>query len=444
MLKLCSATNFSGGASPDAEILMLERLVPGSVRFISEVRMILAATGCAAALALVSVPASANPLHAAVLPSEAPHFSFSEDTRRSPAFFATLINDSDGLLQNCRIEMAVDLPFILDYQVTERVQNRAVGPANTSAVIGPRSSQSFRFSLRLREDVSVPQQKLGFRFVCDGATPAAIVEDINTVLLSAGTPSAPGLLSAVAVASADGVLQLNATPNGPASPCRLIPYPGAAIVPCAIGAYAFALINTEPVARQLEVLETSGMHFTQLCRTDSAGVCTDTADPQFPLEITLEAGELATFSAYLVTLDDFAFNPFVDFQSAGIEVYEVTGAGANPLLLEERIRAEAEAFEWLAQVDTENGVDVLRVQGSLWVGSGCSQAVLTPAIDSQVPANELHLQLASATRRLPPLTPCLQAINKSNVAYQSDFPIDGITKVVIRHPLRRLELDLER
>ena len=44
---------------------MLERLVPGSVRFISEVRMILAATGCAAALALVSVPASANPLHAA-------------------------------------------------------------------------------------------------------------------------------------------------------------------------------------------------------------------------------------------------------------------------------------------------------------------------------------------------------------------------------------------
>ena len=169
--------------------------------------------------------------------------------------------------------------------------------------------------MRLREDTPVAQQRVGFRFVCDGVAPAAIIENINTVLLSAGTPPNPGLLSAVAVASANGVLQLDSTPNGPASPCRLIPYPGAAIAPCAIGAYAFALINTESVARDLEVVETSGMHFTQLCRTNSAGVCTQTAAPQFPLQVSLDPGELATFSAYLVTLDDFAFNPFEEFQA---------------------------------------------------------------------------------------------------------------------------------
>ena len=406
-------------------------------------RRVLAAIGFAAVVGLIGVPAGANPLHSAVLPSEAPHFSFAEDTRVSPTFFATLINDSDSLLQNCRIEMAVDLPFILDYQVTERVQNRSVGPANTPAVIAPRSSQSFRFSLRLREDTPVAQQRVGFRFVCDGVAPAAIIENINTVLLSAGTPPNPGLLSAVAVASANGVLQLDSTPNGPASPCRLIPYPGAAIAPCAIGAYAFALINTESVARDLEVVETSGMHFTQLCRTNSAGVCTQTAAPQFPLQVSLDPGELATFSAYLVTLDDFAFNPFEEFQDAGIEVFEQTSDGANPLLLEERIRTAAEEFEWSARVSVENGVNVLRVEGSLWVEDGCREAVLSSVIDSEVPANELHLQLSSSADQVPPNTLCVQVINRSSVTYVSDAVIDGINKVVIRHPLRRLELDVE-
>jgi len=418
---------------------MLERVV-------AIVRISMAAAGVAAALGLASLPASASPLLTAVLPSQAPHFTFSQDTRNSPAFFATVINDSDVLLQNCRIEMAIDLPFILDYQVTERIQNRSVGPANTPAVIAARGSQSFRFSLRLREDTPVPQQKVGFRFICDGVPPAEIVEDINTVLLSAGTPPAPGLLSAVAVASGDGVLRLNSMPNGPESPCRLIPYPGAAIAPCAIGAYAFALINTEPFARQLELLETSGMHFTQLCRTDSAGVCSETADPQFPLEVTLEAGELATFSAYLVTLNDFAFNPFVDFQAAGIEVYEQTDTGANPLLLEEQLRTDVEAFEWSARVsiDPVSGVEVLRVQGSLWVENGCQQAMLSPTFDSSVPPDELHLQLSSSMVRRPPITGCGQVINKSAVSYESDSQVDGITQVVIRHPLGRLTLDIGR
>jgi len=89
-------------------------------------------------------------------------------------------------------------------------------------------------------------------------------------------------------------------------------------------------------------------------------------------------------------------------------------------------------------------VDVLRVEGSLWVQDSCHQAVLVPTIDSQVPVNELHLNLSSSADQQPPNTACVPVVNKSIASYESDSSIDGVTEVVVRHPLRRLTLELER
>ena len=416
-------------------------------------RVMLGAVLCFGVGASGIVAAAENFLHAAVLPSQAPHFNFADRAAPPRVFFATLLNDSDKLLQNCRVELAAELPFILDYQVTERVQNRSVGPANTPAIISPRDYQTFRFTLRMNRDDYVAQQKAGFRFVCDDVAPAAIVEDINTVLISAGAAPGPDLLSAVAVASDDGVLQLDATPGGNSSngagvPCQLVSYPGGPVVPCAVGAYAFALVNTQDTARALEIVETSGMHFTQLCRTDSSGVCTDSATPQSSLQVTLNGGELATFSAYLVALDDFAFNPFDDFLSAGIDVFEQGTLGAGRLLKGERVRARAPAFEWSAKVVVDDGVDVLRVNGSLWVPSGCHRAELVPVFGAQTPAEELHLELSARADTVPPSVSCVQAVTKTAALYESDSAIDGVTTVVVRNgpagSEKRLSLPVKR
>ena len=395
---------------------------------------------------LGTVPGSAwAALHSAVLPSEAPHFNGDEGSAQQPVFFATLINDSDQLLQNCRIEMALELPFILDYQVTEPVQNRPAGPANTPAIISPRSAQSFSFSLRLSEDVYVEAQDVGFRFVCDSMVPAPIVEGINTVRLSAGSPPTPELLSAVAVASSDGILQLNAgsnTANG--ERCELIPFPGAESAPCAVGAYAFALVNTSNESRELSLAETSGMHFTQLCRTDASGSCIDTALPQSPLAVTLDASAAATFSAFVVTLDDFAFHPFAEFQGVGIAVFERNIGGDNEFVLRESLRTNAPPFEWSARIGTVDGIDTLRVAGSLWVSSGCVRGALQPVFDAQIPPDELHLELREVNRFPEQTVACPQAVVKTAVTYLSDISVDGITSVVIRHPVNRIALPIQR
>ena len=381
-------------------------------------------------------------LHSAVLPSEAPHFNSAEGAVQRPVFFATLINDSDRLLQNCRIEMAEDLPFVLDYQVTERVQNQPTGPANTPAIISPRSAQSFSFSLRLRETVYVQAQNVGFRFVCDSTAPAPIVEGINTVRLSAGSPPTPELLSAVAVSSSDGILQLDAGASG--ERCQLVPFPGAESAPCAVGAYAFALVNTSDEARELSLVETSGMHFTQLCRTDASGNCIDTALPQSPLAVTLDASTAATFSAFVVTLDDFAFNPFADFQGAGIEVFERNFVGEREFVLRESLRTNAPPFEWSARIETVDGIDLLRVEGSLWISSGCVRGALQPVFDAQVPSDEQHLELREVSRFPGQIVACPQAVVKTAVSYLSDISVDGITSVVIRHPVNRITLPIQR
>jgi len=339
----------------------------------------LAGSGILALGLCQSVAAEDIRLHAALLPSEAQHFVYSQSGNRNQIFYATLINDSDVLLQNCRVEMANALPFILDYQTTEREQNRLVGRANAPLAIAPRGSQTLQIGLRLARDEFVERQKTGFRFVCDGAQPAAVVEDINTVLLSAGTPPTPDLLSAIAVSSNSGLLELDPDPQG--TPCRFNPFPGAADVRCGIGAYAFVLLNGSQDVLELEVVENSGMQFSQLCQTDAAAVCITTAAPRFPLSVTLAAGELATFSAYLVSVDDFAFNPFAELQSAGFTVRARSGTsgGSGQVLALQQVAVTAPPFEWSAEVDRTGSSEQLSVSGSKqWFGGrhqygGCAR-----------------------------------------------------------------------
>ena len=64
--------------------------------------------------------------------------------------------------------------------------------------------------------------------------------------------------------------------------------------------------------------------------------------------------------------------------------------------------------------------------------------------DAQIPPDELHLELREVDRFPEQTVACPQAVVKTAVIYLSDVSVDGITSVVIRHPVNRIALPIQR
>ncbi len=115
-------------------------------------------------------------LHAAVLPNH-------DRDRRGVTlwYFATLINDSDSMARNCRIEIDTELPTILSFWTTDQTNNARTGAQDETADIWPRKAQSFIFRVIATGPTDSDELIVYPTFVCDDMPPAIKISDTNSI-----------------------------------------------------------------------------------------------------------------------------------------------------------------------------------------------------------------------------------------------------------------------
>jgi len=133
----------------------------------------------AALSVLVCANAQAGTLHSAIVP-----IFESDSPRRSNNYFSSLINDTDTMARNCRIEIDDKHGLKLSYWTTDQTDNFPTGDRDTPADLWPRSVQSFGLSLSV---IKKPERSTGSiypTFVCDEIEPAIQVAGTNDVQLA--------------------------------------------------------------------------------------------------------------------------------------------------------------------------------------------------------------------------------------------------------------------
>ena len=160
-------------------------------------------------IAFISISANdagATPnLHSAVLPT-----SRAVMIGTTASFFATLINGGDETATNCRIELPGLPGGDFSFQRTRANDNTVIGERNELVDLEPGSSQSYALFIDATE--AIPQGEQEPVFVCDNATPAPTLQQINTFDFVASATPVPDVIAFAATQSADGRLELlNAT-----------------------------------------------------------------------------------------------------------------------------------------------------------------------------------------------------------------------------------------
>jgi len=132
----------------------------------------------ALAAVLVCPKTHAGTLHAAIV-----QFTDKEYVGSSHTYFATLINDTDAIARNCRIEIDEKYGFRLSYWTTDQTHNFPTGDKNTPADLWPRSRQSYMLTLDVRRKPERTSGSIYPEFVCDTNEPAVRVAGINDIQL---------------------------------------------------------------------------------------------------------------------------------------------------------------------------------------------------------------------------------------------------------------------
>jgi len=378
-----------------------------------------------AVVAVLVLPGSAwaSGLHAAILPNELGHLDFAENQNNEYLLYATIINDTEFDAENCRIELQDDLPFKLRFWATEPAQNRIVAPQDEPADIAAKSNQSFRFTLELLSAQYLLEQRLNFAFLCDTHTQAPRKPGINTVLLSAGTPD---VLMAMATPDADNRVILT-TQLGDQECVGRLRY-RAEPVPCAVGTMALAMLNNSAEALDLVLdVESDGPQGV-ICRTNLSGQCQSIVAPLTGFEFRLEADEIATFSAFLLTFRDEYFGYVTRPRKTGFVVSAIDPQThiRKRFINQTFTELVSPAFEWSAKFEDNQ----LQVRGSVAVPNSCSYGRLELATSSDASSAEVHLDLRQATD--DPFAACLQVIGQSLVTWSSEGPVADIERVIVR------------
>lgn len=159
---------------------------------------IIASLGCA--LALAAMPARADDLAAATLPS-----SRSAQIGQTVTAFATVINTSGKALSNCTVSLN-GFPVALSYTETNPATNQPVGTPNTPFPLAIGATQTL--VLGLTPSAALAPTQLPIVFGCSGAQPAPSLPGLNTVLLSAAATQPPDIVTLAATPSGDGVVRM--------------------------------------------------------------------------------------------------------------------------------------------------------------------------------------------------------------------------------------------
>lgn len=133
-------------------------------------------------MATIVQSSSASTLHSALLPGgEHPKDSFFF------FYFATVINGSEVVAKNCRIEINSDLPLKLEFWKTEAKTNRGLKKQSEDIDILPKESQTFAFTLMFYEKCDTSSLILYPRFVCDTLPAAPQILGTNSIDLTGFT-----------------------------------------------------------------------------------------------------------------------------------------------------------------------------------------------------------------------------------------------------------------
>ena len=231
-----------------------------------------------------------GPLVAATLPS-----SRSVQVSQPATAFAAIINASTTQTAlSCGIAPSTTVPADFVFQTTD-VANQATGDADSPVDIGPGATQNFVISFT--PTAAFNPTSVSFTYDCANTDPAASIEGLNTLLLSADTnPVADvvGLTTTVDLFATEGVTALFAV--GSAN----------------VGATSTITVSVDDNGANLPAS-------LSICQTGSDGACL--AEPDSEVVLNYPGASTASFAVFVEATDTIANDPannrlFIRFNEA--------------------------------------------------------------------------------------------------------------------------------
>jgi hypothetical protein len=245
----------------------------------------LAGVGDPGSIGRITVPASATPLVAAVLPS-----SRSVKVGNTATAFATIINSGSTAATGCALAPITSVPANFLYQTTNPLTNALIGSPNTPANIAAGALQTFVFALTANAPEAPLDVAIGF--ACSGLDAAVINSGLNTLLFSSSATPVPDIIALGGTAQNDGTLHI---PGASGS---------AAFVVATINLGSGATITAAPFGPSFAPLPLS----LNICQTNpQTGQCISPMGPSVSTAINPNA--TPTFAIFATATGSVPFQP---------------------------------------------------------------------------------------------------------------------------------------
>jgi len=234
----------------------------------------------------VGVRADEQPilLAAAVLPT-----SRSVEVGTTATAFATVINTSPRIAEQCALSVNSAIPASFFYRTTDPLTNAITGEPDTPIDIAGGGVQTFIFGLT--PDAAFAPTEVGFSFDCSNASSAIEVIGVNTLLLSASETPAADIVALGATPSADGILDIPQSTG--------------------IAAFGVASINLGSDAEMEVTVDTGAVSLPMdlsICQSDPAtGACLSGVGTS--VDYTAAPNGTPTFSIFAASNGPVAFAP---------------------------------------------------------------------------------------------------------------------------------------
>jgi virginiamycin B lyase len=223
-------------------------------------------------------------LVASVLPA-----ARSVETGNAATAFATVINTSSTAAHGCAIAPINGVANHFLYQTTNSSTNLPTGTANTPVDLPANGLQSFVFALT--PQAAFDTESVSFGFYCSDADAAPIVNNVDTLQLSASATPVPDIIALGVTPGGDGILDITGTTGSSAF----------AVATDNIGSTDTLKVTINPGAVALP-LDLS------VCETDpSSGQCL--AAPTRNLTLMINAGATPTFAFFATAMGAVVFDP---------------------------------------------------------------------------------------------------------------------------------------
>jgi len=144
-------------------------------------------------------------LVAAVLP-----YARSVQIGQQASAFGVIINSGGTTATSCSVALPSSLAGSFIYQTTD-VNNNLTGSPNTPVSIASNATQNFVFGYT--PSVALNSVEIGMIFDCANTPPAASIQGVNTLILSASSTSTPDIVAIGATVGNDGIVHIPGT-NG--------------------------------------------------------------------------------------------------------------------------------------------------------------------------------------------------------------------------------------